>query len=184
MTEDVMKPFVIGICGPSGSGKSTIAGKLAGMLGCEVLSSDRFFKSELPTMISPADGKEYPDWNSPDSVDYAALVRTVEEKKKEPGFLIVEGCIILTCPELCELLDYVVYTDASTETCLFRRIARNVKLMGFSVEEIGEYYLKCARYREKEYCLPQKGKADFVVGNEYGFDADLKKCAEDIKAKA
>ena len=56
-----MKRFVIGICGPSGSGKSTIAEKLAAELGCAVISSDRFFRSELPTMISPADGKEYPD---------------------------------------------------------------------------------------------------------------------------
>ena len=184
MIGDAMKSFVIGICGPSGSGKSTIAEKLAAELGCAVISSDRFFRSELPTMISPADGKEYPDWNSPDSVDYPALVRAVEEKKKEAGLLIVEGCIILTCQELRDLLDYVVYTDASVETCLFRRIARNVKLMGLSAQEIGEYYLKCARYREKEYCIPQKEKADFVINNEYGYDADLLKCAKDIKAKA
>ena len=179
-----MRSFVIGICGPSGSGKSTVARELAETLGCEVISSDRFFKSSLPTMISPADGKEYPDWNSPDSVDYPALVRAVEEKKKNSGFLIVEGCIILTCPELGDLLDYVIYTDATVETCLFRRIVRNVKLMGLSVEEIGEYYLRCARYREKEYCLPQKEKADFVIDNEYGFDEDLKKCAEDIRVKS
>ncbi len=179
-----MKPFVIGICGPSGSGKSTVARELAAALGCEVISSDRFFKSELPTMTSPADGKEYQDWNSPDSVDYPALVREVEEKKKETGCFIVEGCIILTCPELGDLLDYVIYTDATVETCLFRRIARNVKLMGLSVEEIGEYYLRCARYREKEFCIPQKEKADFVINNEYGFDDDLKKCVEDIRVKS
>ncbi|MBR7032234.1 MAG: AAA family ATPase [Clostridia bacterium] len=87
-----MKRFVIGICGPSGSGKSTIAEKLAAELGCAVISSDRFFRSELPTMISPADGKEY--------------------------------------------------------------------------------------------CLPQKEKADFVINNEYGFHEDLKKCAEDIRKRS
>ena len=55
---------------------------------------------------------------------------------------------------------------------IYRRIARNVVTKGQTIEFIGGYYLKCARYRETEYSLPSANYADWHVDNEWGFDID------------
>lgn len=184
--------YVIAISGASGSGKTTFAAALAnyyeerGLRVCR-LSSDSFFKKELPKMISPADGCEYPDWNHPTSVDSEALVKAVEERKNcgEYDFVIAEGINIFCFEGLCSTADVKIFVDASPEMRIYRRIARNTVLMGQSVEYIGNYYLKCARYREAEFSLASARHADLHVDNEWGFDveAEAKRIAEIIKNK-
>ena len=54
------KPIVIGISGPSGSGKSTLSAMLAETLPNSVIvNADKYYKKELPIVVSPLDGKEY-----------------------------------------------------------------------------------------------------------------------------
>ena len=43
---------------------------------------------------------------------------------------------------------------------------------GQTVEFIADYYLRCARYRERQYSVPSRVYADFEVENEYAFDAE------------
>ncbi len=183
------KTRVIGICGPSGSGKSRIAGEMAEKLGgCRVISADSFFKPTLPTMVSPDDGETYPDWNSPDSVDYGKLAGAIREAIRKAGreegaprYVLVEGVMIFFVDEVRELLDLKVFVTARPETCLFRRITRNMKLFGQTPEFIGNYYLRCARHREAEFCLPTVKYADFVIDNDVSYESDLEKCVESIK---
>ncbi|MBQ7474874.1 MAG: AAA family ATPase [Clostridia bacterium] len=176
------KTFVIAVCGPSGSGKSTVVSGMAARLGCPVFSADRYFKSELPKMISPDDGREYDDWNSPASVDYDAFVSDVRREIEEdrPRYLIVEGVLIMTSEKVRDLADATVYVDASPETCIFRRILRNTSEFGMTVAEVGEYYLRCARHREREYCLPAKETADYVIDNDVSFTRDLEEVLSEI----
>ena len=176
---------IIGICGPSGSGKSTVADLIAKKLDAEIIHADAFFKSELPTMVSPEDGKEYPDWNSPDSVRYGEIASILRGKKENGGrgFLIVEGLLIFAVNEICGLIDSKIFVYASPETCLYRRIVRNMSLFGMSVQEIGEYYLKCARYREREYCLPHKNDADYLLENETDCTEEINVICDQIRRK-
>lgn len=176
-----MPSAVIAVSGASGSGKSTLTSALAEVIFREtgrspvIFAADRYFKKDLPKMISPADGKEYPDWNSPDSFDSAALTADLAEAKDsgpDGEFILVEGVTIYCVPELRKLFDVKIFVDAAIEMRIFRRIARNVVTKGQTIEFIGDYYLKCARYREKQFCLPSAVYADFHVDNEYGFDAD------------
>lgn len=171
--------YVISISGASGSGKTTFAAALEkhythrGLRVCR-LSSDSFFKKELPKMISPADGCEYPDWNHPTSVDSDAFVKAVADKKASGDFdfVIVEGINIFCFEGILDISDVKIFVDASPEMRIFRRIARNTALMGQTVEFIGEYYLKCARYREAEFSLASARHSDMRVDNEWGFDIE------------
>ena len=177
-----MKPIIIGICGPSGSGKSTVARALSEELNCDVFCADRYFKSELPKMISPDDGNEYPDWNSLESINYQALADDVMAyvEKSDKKHLIVEGSLIFAVELINSILDLRIFVTATPETCIYRRIVRNITLMGQSAEYIGSYYLKCARHREAQFCLPNISKADIVIDNDVSFENDLKAAVERI----
>jgi len=179
-----MNPIIIGLCGPSGSGKSTVARALSEELNCEVFCADRYFKSELPKMISPDDGNEYPDWNSPESINYKALADDVKAyvENCDKKYVIIEGSLIFAVELIDSMLDLRIFVTAKPETCIYRRIVRNISLMGQSAEYIGSYYLKCARHREAQYCLPCIKKADIVIDNDVSFDKDLKAVVKRIRS--
>lgn len=171
--------LIVGISGASGSGKSTFTDAFAGEMTKRtgrapvIFAADRYFKKELPKMVSPADGSENFDWNSPDSFDSDAMINDIKECAAALGdndMIIVEGVTIFCVPALREMFDVKVFIDASIEMRIFRRINRNVVTKGQTIEFIGNYYLRFARYREKEYCLPSAEYADIHVDNEYGFD--------------
>ena len=171
--------YIIEISGASGSGKSTFTGALKELLEknglrCAVFAADAYFKNPLPTMISPADGETYSDWNHPTSFDSEKLAEDIIKAKNsgEYDYILTEGVTIFCVPEIRDLADCRVFIDAEIETRIFRRIARNVVTKGQTIEFIGGYYLKCARHREKEFCLPSAKYAHIRVDNEYGFDAE------------
>ena len=170
-------PYIVAVSGASGSGKSTFADALKTYLEKNngrvcVIAADRYFKKDLPKMISPATGEEASDWNHPDSVDMPAFLAAVTEAKESGvyDYIIIEGVTIFCHEAVRELADVKLYIDATIEMRIYRRIARNVVLKGQTIEFIGGYYLNFARWREKEYSLPSAQYADWHVDNEYGFD--------------
>ena len=178
--------MIIAIAGASGSGKSTLASALAALFegdGKRVLSvsSDKYFKKDLPKMVSPSDGREYPDWNHPDSFDADALRRDLCAARDAGDWdvILFEGVTIFCHPALRALADVRIWVDASIEARIARRIARNVVAKGQSVEFIMDYYLRCARVREREFAVPSRVYADFAVNNDYGFEFD----AEEVYKK-
>ena len=166
---------IIGICGRSGSGKSTVATALAQRLDCPVIRMDRYFKDELPQMCSPDDNKYYPDWNSPESIRSDEVLAELCRAKENSGseWIIIEGLLLFCIEPLYKMLDVKIFVAANIETCLYRRIVRNIELFGQSPEYIGNYYLKCARHREAEYCLPYADLADFIIDNDLSFSDQL-----------
>ena len=166
------KSYIIGISGPSGSGKSTLAAYLAEHLpGAVTVCSDHFFKKELPKIVSPLDGAEYPDWNHPTSVDFTAMAEKLDALSSDPDirYIIAEGAYIYCIPEIRERCDYKLYVTATIGMRLYRRICRNIVKMGQTAEFIGGYYLACARYREAEYSVPSARYADLIIDNEHDF---------------
>ena len=171
--------LLVAVSGASGSGKSTLTAALAEKFAADgrrvaVFASDKYFKQELPKMISPSDGQEYPDWNHPDSFDAPAMARDLIAARDsgEYDVILYEGVTIFCHASLRDPADVRIWVNASIETRIARRIARNVVTKGQTVEFIADYYLRCARYRERAYSIPSRVYADFAVDNEYGFDAD------------
>ena len=178
--------MIVAISGASGSGKSTLASALAGLFerdGRRVLSvsSDRYFKKDLPKMVSPSDGREYPDWNHPDSFDADAMLADLRAARDSGDWdvILFEGVTIFCHPALRALADVKIWVNASIEARIARRIARNVVSKGQTVEFIMDYYLRCARVREREFAVPSRVYADLTVENDYGFDFD----AEEVYKK-
>ena len=153
-------------------------------MGAPVIHMDHYFKQELPQICSPDNNQYYPDWNSPESIrinDVLADILAAKEKG-ESEWLIVEGMLLFYIESLYELLDFKIFVTAKIETCLYRRIVRNISLFNQSPEYIGEYYLRCARHREAVYCLPFVDKANFVIDNDYSYEEDFKKVSQILRS--
>lgn len=171
------KAYIIGVSGGSGSGKSTLAKTFVENLeNAYYLSVDKHYKKQLPTMISPMDGNEYPDWNHPDTVEVDNLVKELEEILYDYDYIVLDGAFLFSLEKVLPFIDYKIYVDATIEMRLFRRISRNVIEKKQSIEFIGSYYLNCARFREQEFSNTNKDMADLVINSEKGF------LGEDLKA--
>lgn len=168
----------IGIAGGSGSGKSTFAKQLAeGLpLPSSIISTDSFFKRPLPKMISPSSGKEYEDWNSPESLDIPRLLEAVKQRRMEEAgnaVTLVEGLSALYFPELRELFDLSIFIELDSDERMYRRIKRNMQMWGVSLQEVADYYLESAKYGEERYFLPTKRYADLVISGAAGFEKPI-----------
>ena len=179
------RPIVIGISGPSGSGKSTLSARLAEALPHTVIvNADKYYKKELPKIVSPLDGEEYPDWNHPTSIDADGMCAELDAlcKRDDLDFIIADGAFIFCIDAVRERLDYKIFVWAEIETRIFRRICRNITLKGQTPEFIGGYYLACVRYREAEYSIPSQKWADVTVNNERDFGDMPEKLTETLLA--
>lgn len=168
-----MKTLVIGISGGSGSGKSHFCREFIKEYGSGnviLISADHYFKKELPKMISPLTQKEYDDWNSPESLDYDALMEDVKRAlEKAPAILMIEGAYIFVYEELRELMHLKIFIDTDIELRLYRRIKRNMKIFNMEMDEIAEYFTESARFQEEKYSIPTKIYADIIFNGAKDF---------------
>ena len=166
------KPLVIGIYGPSVSGKSTLSARRSELLPRTVIiNADKYYKKDLPKIVSPLDGEEYPDWNHPTSIDADGMCAELDAlcARDDIDFIIADGAFIFCIDAIRARLDYKIFVWAAIETRIYRRICRNITLKGQTPEFIGGYYLACVRYREAEYSVPSRKWADVTVDNERDF---------------
>ncbi len=175
---------IIGVSGPSGSGKSTLSAYLCEQLpGAVIVLADKYYKKELPTMVSPLDGEAYPDWNHPTSVDFAGMAEEIRQLKNNPDvrYIIADGAFIYCNDEIRALCDYKIFVSCAIESRIYRRICRNIKTKGQTPEFIGGYYLACVRYREAEFSVPSARFADLLVDNELDFSPKKEEILEKCK---
>jgi len=164
-----MKPVTIGIAGGTGSGKSTFCELLSGSLDkyrLGIIKTDEYFKKQLPKAIAPLTKNVYDDYNHPDSVDYERLIhdfyRIIDEKSGN-DIVIIEGLMVLYFEEIREKLDLKIFIELDADERMYRRIVRNMKTRGWTMEEIASYYLESVKYREKEFVLQTKIYADIIL---------------------
>jgi len=164
-----MKPIVIGIAGATCSGKSTFCDLLLQSLNSykiAVIRTDKYFKKQLPKAIAPLTKNIYNDYNHPDSVDYERLIKdfySITDKSSGNDIVIIEGLMVLYFQEIRERLDLKIFIELDADERLYRRIVRNMKSLGWTMEEIADYYLESVKYREKEFILQTKIYADVIL---------------------
>lgn len=172
--------IIIGIVGASGSGKTTVAQELAELAGeCCLMSQDNYYLS-LP------DGVDSKDWNFDDpagidlehlACDLEALKRgeTVEgphyhfaTHKRLPdtitlnptSFIIVEGLFLFLPEHLRDVFDLKIFIDLPLETCLERRVARDVIERGRTEEMIRQRWAEQVEPMYRKYVEPTRAFAD------------------------
>jgi len=176
-------PRIIGIAGPSCSGKTTVARAVADRFAGDalVIGLDSYYhdRSGVPEAeidvdvpgaiehelllehlhrLAAGEGIEVPIY------DYATHARAARGFATAPAkTVIVEGLFALYWLELRERLDLGVFVSADHDTCLARRIERDVRERGRTRESVIEVYEKKVRPMYETHVHPTRAHADLVL---------------------
>ncbi len=182
-----MIPFVIGVAGGSGSGKTTVSQHIQNAVGKErivYLQHDSYYRdmSHLPLAARPLVNYDHP--NSLETsllieqlqalrqgqtvdvprYDFATYTRLAETDRVAPArVILVEGILIFAEQALRELMDMRIYVDADADLRFIRRLQRDLKERGRTLDSVVAQYLQTVRPMHLEFVEPSKRYADVII---------------------
>ena len=178
--------MVIGIAGGSGSGKTTITEQLVEELGSDVtvITHDNYYRAHHEMTYEE---RTLLNYDHPDAYETELLVEHLAalrrgESVEVPTYdfsihdrveattavhpakvIIVEGILLFFHPELRELMDIKVYVDCDADVRILRRIMRDVKERGRSLESVINQYLATVKPMHEAFVEPSKRFADIII---------------------
>lgn len=178
--------LIIGICGASGSGKSTLAKALAARLEkpCIYIKQDSYYRDhpdmsfEERTRLNydepgifehellredlmrlregkPITTKEY-DYTNHRRCDPGALIQPAD-------VVLLEGIHVFYDPLVRELFDFRIYIQVDPDVCLLRRVERDLKERGRSIESISRQYMDTVKPMYEKHIRNYVEYADLIV---------------------
>lgn len=187
MTE-LKRSIVIGIAGGSGSGKTTIAHEVARLINDDdhiiTLTQDSYYKDN--TGIPMSERKKI-NYDHPDAFDMPLLVAQINQLMHrkavempvydftehtrssktihvEPSdIIILEGILVLADENLRNLMDIKVYVDTDDDIRFIRRLERDLKERGRSLDSVIDQYLATVKPMYHQFIEPTKRYADIIV---------------------
>lgn len=181
-----MDILVIGIAGGTGSGKTTLMKNLIDRLGSDVtvLSHDNYYRAhddipyeercklnydepaslETDLMVRHLDMLRHGQAIDCPVYDFSVHNRSSETIHVEPSsVIIVEGIMIFENKPLRDLMDIKIFVDTDADIRLCRRIKRDVRKRGRSLESVLEQYQSTVKPMHDQYVEPSKKFADLIV---------------------
>ena len=181
------RPVIIGIAGGTGSGKTSLARAIYDRVGpdrIEWISHDSYYRNfEALT----AEERHHINFDHPDSLETELLARhldvlskgasvevpiydfTTHSRKQETvrveprKVIIVEGILVLFEAELRKRIDIKLFVDTPSDLRFMRRLVRDIKSRGRSMESVIEQYLTTVRPMHEEFVEPSKRYADLII---------------------
>ena len=100
--------------------------------------------------------------------------------------IILEGIMLFAIPEIVELLDYKIFVDTDADVRILRRMIRDVKERGRSLDSVAEQYLATVKPMHEAYIEPfKKTHSDIIVPeggyNKIAFDMIVSTIVEKLK---
>ena len=180
------KVMVIGIAGGTGSGKTTITRKLIESFGPDVsvINHDNYYKAHHNM---PYEERAKLNYDHPNAFDTDMLIEhlkqlrrgesvvcpvydyTVHDRSQETvtikpaRVIIVEGILIFENRELCDQMDIKIYVDADADVRILRRIVRDVRDRGRSLEGVIDQYINTVKPMHEQFVEPSKRRADVII---------------------
>lgn len=178
--------LTIGIAGGTGSGKSTITKKIMEYFGGDVsvVNHDNYYKAHNDMSYEERCllNYDHPDAFENDLMiqhlkqlkagnsiqcpvyDYTVHNRSQETVTIHPAkVIIVEGILILADKELCDQMDIRVYVDTDADVRILRRIIRDVKKRGRTLESVIDQYLTTVKPMHEAFVEPSKKNAHVII---------------------
>lgn len=181
-----MRPLIIGIAGGTGSGKTTLVENLKEQFGADisVLPHDNYYAAHHDMSLEERQTLNYDhpaafdtdrmiqdleDLKAGKTVqcpvyDYAIHDRTEETLTLAPNkVILVEGILIFENKALRDLMDIKIFVDTDADVRILRRILRDVKERGRTLESVMEQYLTTVKPMHEQFVEPSKRYADLIV---------------------
>lgn len=178
--------IVIGIAGGTGSGKSTLIQNIKKQFSDEItiLSHDFYYKAHDNMTYAQRCELNY---DHPDAFDTDLMIKHVKQLKqwqeiqrpvydftihnrvdetvtvKPSKVVVVEGILIFENQQLLDLCDMKVFVDTDADVRIIRRILRDVKERGRTLESVVNQYLTTVKLMHEQFVEPSKKKADIIV---------------------
>ena len=178
--------IIIGIAGGTASGKTTFAQKIQEVFQKDVvvITQDSYFK-HLPNLS--LEERMQLNWDCPDSIDFDLLQehlqclkvgKSIEQPVRNfftfsresftktiesASIIVVEGILIFAHPEIRDLCDIKIYVEASDDIRLLRRINRDTKERGVSLQDLSAQYIKNIKPMHDLFVEPSKVYADIII---------------------
>ncbi|AAO35647.1 uridine kinase [Clostridium tetani] len=181
------RPILIGITGGTGSGKSTVSKEICRRFDKELIvmiEQDSYYKDQSHLSIEERVKTNY---DHPNAFDTELLVKHLKElsywsKVEKPIYdfelhnrkneteivepteiIIVEGILVLEEKEIRDLLDIKIYVDTDADVRIIRRLVRDIKERGRSLDSVINQYLNVVRPMHMQFIEPSKRYADIII---------------------
>ena len=180
------KILVIGIAGGTGSGKTTLMNNLirefSGVV--TVLSHDNYYKrhdeltyeercqlnyDEPAALETDLMARHLDILRQGGEIDCPVYDFTVHNRSDKTirispeKVIIVEGILIFENKELRDLMDIKVFVDTDADVRLCRRIVRDVRERGRTLESVVDQYQTTVKPMHEQYVEPSKKYADIII---------------------
>lgn len=181
-----MNIMVLGVAGGTGSGKTTLTRRLKDRFGDQisVISHDNYYKRQDHLTY---DERCRTNYDHPDAFDTDLMVEHLAALKrgetiycpvydfsehnrsddlleiKPAPVILVEGILIFASQELCDLMDIKVFVDTDADVRILRRIVRDVKKRGRTLDSVVSQYLTTVKPMHEQFVEPSKRRADLII---------------------
>jgi uridine kinase len=183
MTERV----ILGVAGGSGSGKTTVVEEILRSLRpspVSVIHHDSYYRD---LAHRPFEERAEVNFDHPDALetellvehltqlrngrgvdvpvyDFATHTRTDRIQRVEAtGVIIVDGILVLAEARLRDLLDIKVFVDTDADVRFIRRLRRDMRERGRSLESVVEQYENTVRPMHMAYVEGSRNHADIII---------------------
>lgn len=178
---------MVGVAGGSGSGKTTVVEAVVAELGpgrAEVIAHDAYYRdrSDVPPDARP--GLNFDDPAALESellvthlealragravevpvYDFTVHVRRPETRTVHPRpVILLDGILVLADRRLRPLIDIPVFVDTPPDVRFIRRLTRDTRERGRTVESVIEQYLLTVRPMHERHVEPSRAAARIVI---------------------
>lgn len=181
------KPILIGLAGGTGSGKTTVAKSIYKNFENEsicIIMQDSYYKDQSHLTLEERVDTNYDHPYAFDtdllldhikallkgeSVDVPIYDFTNHTRKKETvrltpkDIIIVEGILTLEDERLRDLYDIKLYVDTDADIRILRRLTRDIRDRGRTLESVISQYLNVVRPMHLQFIEPTKRYADLII---------------------
>lgn len=179
--------ILVGVAGGTGSGKTTLAQEICRALGSEtaaLIEQDSYY---MDLGLRASDELARFNFDHPSAFDWELLreqvsdlkagrpvlrpvydfrthTRTNQTIRVEPRPVVVlEGILILADADLRRMLDLKIFVETDADLRLLRRLQRDIRERGRSVESVAGQYLETVRPMHTKYIQPCAQHADIII---------------------
>lgn len=181
------KTCIIGICGGSGSGKTTVTSTLVNLVGEEnvsIIEQDSYYKDQSHLGF---EDRVKTNYDHPFAFDNELLIQQIKDLKEGKAIekpiydfsehnrkkktlkveskevVILEGILIFNEQEIRDLMDIKVFVDTDSDVRIIRRILRDIKDRGRSLDSVIMQYMTTVRPAHLQFVEPSKRYADIII---------------------